>query len=725
MQNRYDDLNFYIAKKFPLIKIGAKDKVPIEPWREHEYRERSVDEFKNINWGVKLGTKYDGKKYLVVIDVDARNGGLDTFKNLMAAHGDFAKTMRVNTSGGGFHLYFVSDRPLGKCKIGKGIDGMGTGSYVVAAGSIHPSGEMYRFEIEEEPSDLPDFLYELFGPAANKTASIGSTWFDSEKDSKDDPEIVPEGERDNWLTRKGGQLRRIGMSEQQIFEGLKGFNEKCSPPKPEQDLRRIAKSVTRYDTDLGEDLEIVRIKTEEKPQAKLTIAESEFVRELTRLQETSTGLIKQISDEILKHSKRQYPHFALASALAIMAGVAQGGFQVPNLEDDTKGDGSVSLYQWLTSPPGSGKNSYLRAVERYLDSVDPRLVSNRVNSSYGLRSSLYCFNAVTLCIDEMQDEITRLSSSPGSPMYQVLTDIKELFNDLTELKSVLIKGSKFPNVVQPRLNLFSIGTTGGLKKHLSSELIGGGLLSRFMQWPEGPVSDFNHCAVEQYVPDPAIIERLRCIFKQGMTEVGRGQDYDKVFDQLAKVNQKGESVPKHVPQTMPVTNLSFEGMEPRKLLKGFRKSQDDLYRRLVREGLAESEISPASIVARSPQIAGKLATIAALSREQMAIGAADAHWGIAVARVLSDSLRTLIFGSAAESPFEKNCRRVIAVIAKFKEPITRKTLMQYGNMSGRDLEAVVIDLASAGRIKAFSGKSEVDLEGARKIPRGCLFSLPE
>lgn len=58
---------------------------------------------------------------------------------------------------------------------------------------------------------------------------------------------IPEGQRNATLTKKGGQLRRLGYTEQTIRAALLAENRQhCAPPLQESEVARIAASVGRY-----------------------------------------------------------------------------------------------------------------------------------------------------------------------------------------------------------------------------------------------------------------------------------------------------------------------------------------------------------------------------------------------------------------------------------------------------------------------------------------------
>ena len=60
-------------------------------------------------------------------------------------------------------------------------------------------------------------------------------------------ELLPEGGRNDGLTRYGGGMRRGGASHVEIEQKLLQENmRRCRPPLPENEVRKIAASVARY-----------------------------------------------------------------------------------------------------------------------------------------------------------------------------------------------------------------------------------------------------------------------------------------------------------------------------------------------------------------------------------------------------------------------------------------------------------------------------------------------
>lgn len=120
------------------------------------------------NVGVALGPNRGGG--LWALDVDPRHAGDRTLVALVRERGPVGATLHAITGSGGDHFFFrwpSSGRVAGGAgRVGLGLDVQAAGQYVVAAPSLHESGERYTWATDgDELLDAPAWLLALVRPA--------------------------------------------------------------------------------------------------------------------------------------------------------------------------------------------------------------------------------------------------------------------------------------------------------------------------------------------------------------------------------------------------------------------------------------------------------------------------------------------------------------------------------------------------------------------------------
>jgi putative DNA primase/helicase len=173
--------------------------------------------------------------------VDIAHRGLESLEALQTKYDILPPTWLVTTGTGGQHYWYKTNKPIrNTTRLGgfSGLDIRGEGGYVIAPPSMHKSGNRYETSLVwSGPITLaPDWLVKL----CLTRQSIPST-----PEEKNTP--IPEGQRNDALTRDAGAMRRRGLSEQAIAAALLIENrERCQPPLEEIEVLQIAKSVCRY-----------------------------------------------------------------------------------------------------------------------------------------------------------------------------------------------------------------------------------------------------------------------------------------------------------------------------------------------------------------------------------------------------------------------------------------------------------------------------------------------
>lgn len=124
------------------VKDATKDRKVIKQWWA---------ESPDANIGIATGQISN----LVVVDVDGKEGE-GSLARLFKKYGKLPRTPKVRT-GKGVHYYLrPGAKPVGNSvgRLGSGIDIRGDGGYVVAPGSIHRSGKLYKFLPGRDLNDI-------------------------------------------------------------------------------------------------------------------------------------------------------------------------------------------------------------------------------------------------------------------------------------------------------------------------------------------------------------------------------------------------------------------------------------------------------------------------------------------------------------------------------------------------------------------------------------------
>lgn len=176
---------------------GFKDAAPaVSPW----------DTMPDANIGIATG-----ESDLCVLDFDQ---GLET----IPAWVNDLRTFKVRTAKG-LHVYLRGARATKKLFIGGKLIGdmKSIGGYVLAAGSVHPSGAIYTVVDPSPVAATPERVEELLKGAGNSNGPVDA--------SVNGPKI-PRGSHDNELHRIAGKLRHLGMEEEAIYNSLVEIVEK-------------------------------------------------------------------------------------------------------------------------------------------------------------------------------------------------------------------------------------------------------------------------------------------------------------------------------------------------------------------------------------------------------------------------------------------------------------------------------------------------------------------
>ena len=181
---------------------------------------------------------------LVVLDVDPRHGGDEALRDL----GALPATVTALTGGGGQHLFFQHPgEPVPNAATQAGLDLRGDGGYVIAPPSMHMSGNRYTWEDSSGPDEVPlaplPAHVRTLGPSANAPSAIRRGGpVDIEELIRDG---IPEGARNDTLTRIAGSLAADTPDEGTILQVLDYVNRRgtLGKPLPDAEVVTIARSI--------------------------------------------------------------------------------------------------------------------------------------------------------------------------------------------------------------------------------------------------------------------------------------------------------------------------------------------------------------------------------------------------------------------------------------------------------------------------------------------------
>jgi len=244
----------YLSHGWAPIPLEPRGKRPLLDWKPFQATTPTPADV--WEWWAKwpdanVGLVTGAVSGLVVLDLD----GLAAVEEFVRRHreaGEGPMALPVVRTGKGLHLYFK--HPGGtvpnRARLLAGWDIRGDGGYVVAPGSTHESGAVYRFLPDCAPpslvSDEAESVSELPLMPVWLSALLASP---PAVEQPSDGALIPEGTRNDTLYRLARSLKARGLSTAAVEVAVRAENETlCCPPLPEAELATlIANALTQPD----------------------------------------------------------------------------------------------------------------------------------------------------------------------------------------------------------------------------------------------------------------------------------------------------------------------------------------------------------------------------------------------------------------------------------------------------------------------------------------------
>lgn len=448
MQCRDEDLKLFYDKKIPLFRVHKYDgmlctckkvecqwvKLPDNTTRgsagKHPAEDHGVNDarpctdstrFEGFNVGVACG------RGIAVVDVDPRNGGLESLAALVAKHGELPRTPTASTGDGTHYYYAVVEQGIGK-RI-PGIDFIGVGGYVLAPSSLHPSQRHYEWVVDPQDCELapmPQWIIDecCYKPREFVVRPGGGEAHPSDiYTSEDAAEAItfldPNKDRDFW--------RDMGMSLKDGGFPFELWNDWAKTSKRHHGDADALYQWSTFKFGGGIGIGTFFFEAQKAGWSLKQTTESPILRRppVEIPKETPPthqdmdfppGLAGVISEGIFNVATYKHKMFSISSALALISSAAQGAYRSPN------GDGVLGSYQCLITDSGGGKGDYINPVLSILRKIHTELVLGEPASGQALRAEMHKCSSKVIWVDEIMKWVMKVLGAKDACMLLLQSD---------------------------------------------------------------------------------------------------------------------------------------------------------------------------------------------------------------------------------------------------------------------------------------------------------------
>lgn len=218
------------------VKVNSPALQKWEPFQEKRASPELINRWFAGRDDVGVGVVCGRLSGVVVLDIDSPAG----LEDAKARYGiDETHPHVVKSGGGGYHFYYEcpAEELPNRVKFRPGLDFRADGGYVAAPGTLHKTGNTYKWTMGHPPEYVPpmpaQLLKDLLEHKANQEqASI----------SMDSP--IEKGNRDDELTRRIGRLVGRGLSYEDVLSLSLSLNTThCTPPLQKNQVLKIVDSI--------------------------------------------------------------------------------------------------------------------------------------------------------------------------------------------------------------------------------------------------------------------------------------------------------------------------------------------------------------------------------------------------------------------------------------------------------------------------------------------------
>lgn len=667
----------------------------------------TINKWWNANPNANIAV-YLAPSNMVAVDIDPRNGGIESIEILEDQHGPIFSDVLQYTGGGGEHRVFtVPDNMLLPGKLANGVD-LKQNGYIMVEPSSHISGKTYEWEgssnpLEgETPSPLPDWMRDISTiKQANDNKQPFISRFITEHqitELRSALTVLDCDDRETWQ-RYGHALKTIGAAGFQLWDEWSQQSNKYDYPDQLKTWRSFRPHSINIET-IFKDAYAQGWNAANVPLSKTPIIDVSIYTRPESTEQASTrvafpGILSDIEDYYNRTAKIPQPDFAQQTALGIVSVLL--GRRYKTVFDDF-----TSLYFLNIAGSACGKEHIKKVTETILDACDMSSLigGDSYTSGAGVLSALKEKPVHISVIDEFGLNLEASNNKNNFIGRSANTSIMECsgrLNGVLRSKNYSTHGTNTESsffIKNPALTLHGLTTPTRFYENLTIGMVQDGFFGRFIthhsKMPRVPPRKVRPLSV----PD-SIIEWVNTINM-------RVNDLGNTF--LTNPKLIGEQCSIDV------------SADAEAVLYAFACEMVRLMNELESEGLD-------SMVGRSGEFAGRIALTAAMSRDPMtefvteldAVNATD--YMRDKVSLCVDDVRSNLIGSE----YQNNKNEILAAIRASENGFTERDMYRqspFNKFKGRDLMEILQGLIKAELIALVNTR-----EGKPGKPRNAFVAL--
>jgi len=515
----------YATLGYPVFPCAPGGKTPLTA---HGFQDATTDAAQIEGWWTKHPNANVAMPTagLLVIDVD---GAENPWPGDQAKAQDLLCCPVSLTPRGGRHHIFR--QPEGKNwgntagKIAPKVDTRANGGYIVVPPSI-VGGKPYRWadksELETAPSELPEppewvvalldgsgglFAQDVTGGNGD-VAPTPIPWTPPRAENPPaDGNAIPSGQRNATLARLAGNMRRVGMSCEEILAALERANQdRCKPPLPPREVELIATSISRYEPDqvavaVAENhwAQDAGIEASSYDSAPEIFDPGPLPDELLRV----PGFVSEVMDHCL--ATAPYPNvvMAFAGALALQAVLAGRKVRDP-------GNNRTNLYLLGLAHSSAGKEHPRKINIEILHAVGlADQIGGRFASGEGVQDALFSEPCMLFQTDEIDGMLQSINKAKDARHENIMGTLLTMYSAANSIFPMRRKaGKESPGAIdQPCLVVFGTAIPNHYYEALSERMLTNGFFARMIILESGKRSAGQEPRIEP--PPPRVLESAK------------------------------------------------------------------------------------------------------------------------------------------------------------------------------------------------------------------------